>query len=429
MACAVCVSALIAGCDTAGSAGTGDGAAGASPVIAMVTDTASAEFGAVDVLHLDPRLLRDLARDPPADSVWPRIFVLHTGDAPPANSSVPPVLGSWSVQRDRLRFTPQFPPVPGQTYVARFDGVMLRSLARGSADGKSTAAREVDTHRRTQASPVDSGIADDRNAAVIEATLLVPRAAHGTTTFVADIHPSADHVPVNLLRMYVHFSSPMSTGEAYRRITLRDGEGGIVEDAFLVVQQELWDPERRRLTLLFDPGRIKRDLRPHEEAGMPLRQGQTYTLHIDSAWLDAAGRPLGATRTKTFSAGPADRTSPRTRDWRLGSAAAGTRAPITLAFPEPLDHALLERLLTVMHADGRSVAGRGVVIRSGRSWEFTPDQPWPTGDYAVEVGTDIEDLAGNNLRHLFDVDRSEAGSRTGVANPTASIVSLPFRIR
>jgi hypothetical protein len=51
----------------------------------------------------------------------------------------------------------------------------------------------------------------------------------------------------------------MSRGEAYRRVHLLDATGRPINLAFLEIEQELWDPEGRRLTLLFDPGRVKRD--------------------------------------------------------------------------------------------------------------------------------------------------------------------------
>ena len=44
-----------------------------------------------------------------------------------------------------------------------------------------------------------------------------------------------------------------------------------------------------RLTLLLDPGRIKRGVRPLEEIGGALQVGRTYTLVIDDAWPDAKG--------------------------------------------------------------------------------------------------------------------------------------------
>jgi hypothetical protein len=218
----------------------------------------------------------------------------------------------------------------------------------------------------------------------------------------------------------------MSLGEAYRRVHLIDEAGEVVPDAFLVVagEAELWDPERRRLTLLFDPGRIKRGLRPNEEAGLPLHEGRTFRLVVDSAWQDAHGRPLQRGFEKRFTVTPADRSLPRTQDWQL-LPPSGQGAAVSLRFPEPLDHALLERLLVVRRADGRAVAGTTTVTDQETLWRFTPSQPWTSGPHYIEVGTDLEDLAGNNLRDLFDVDRSAPQP----AGTSANRVRIPFSIR
>src|SRR5206468_10702471 len=92
--------------------------------------------------------------------------------------------------------------------------------------------------------------------------------------------------------LYLHFSAPMSRGEVYRRVRLL-GEGDRpVDRPFLEIGEELWDPDGTRLTLLFDPGRIKRGLVPRKEEGPILEEGRAYTLVVDPAWPDAQGRPL-----------------------------------------------------------------------------------------------------------------------------------------
>ena len=109
-------------------------------------------------------------------------------------------------------------------------------------------------------------------------------------------------MPENLLKFYLHFSAPMSRGEAYRRIHLLDADGNEVADPFLELGEELWDRDMRRFTLLFDPGRIKRGLKPREEVGPVLEEGKQYTLVVDRDWLDATGYPLAAKMRKTFRA-------------------------------------------------------------------------------------------------------------------------------
>ncbi len=363
------------------------------PAIVFHGDTAAADFGVVEVtgLHRDAFIALDQAR--PTNDQWVRILGIYTGTNIPPDSSTFAVLGRYEVLEDRVRFTPRFRPAAGQAYYLKFNGAALPI-------------------------PISN--------AVIDTTVEIARVL-GPITRVLTVYPTVERVPMNLLRLYLHFSAPMSTGEAYRRVRVLDDAGQVVDDAFLVIagEQELWDPEHRRLTMLFDPGRIKRDLRPNEELGLPLREGKTYTLVIDSAWADANGNPLLTGYRRRFSVGPADRTSPKTTDWQLGTPGADTRAPVTLQFPESLDHALLERLLVVKSAGGQIIPGQTTVGSNERSWSFTPSTPWQSGEYAIDIGTDLEDLAGNNLRDVFDVDRNARAP----ASVTSQRVSLPFIVR
>jgi hypothetical protein len=344
-----------------------------TPTIAFHSDPNSPTFGAVDVSPFD-------ASEPERE--WPRLLVVYTGDRVPAPGSALPLLGRYTRLGDTLRFVPRFPPVPGQSYIAHY---------RGS----------------------------------LEQVLQVPRTPAAATAFVDRVYPTANRLPMNLLRMYIHFSAPMSVGQSGNHVRLLDAEGKTVEDAFLTIaQQELWDPEHRRLTLLFDPGRIKRGIRPNEELGLALLEGRSYTLVIDSAFRDAQGNPLKQSFERHFSVGPEDRSLPQTKDWRVQPPAVNTRTALTIQFPESLDRALLDRLLVVKRA-GQAIDGVVAVSDGETRWTFVPNAPWQAGDYVIEVGTDLEDLAGNNLRDLFDVDR-KARQPAGVSGDR---VDLRFTVQ
>jgi hypothetical protein len=368
------------------------------PSVILHTDTTSPDYGAVDVVNLGVPTLRALGRVSASPEQWHALLRVTIDD--PRDSAALPLLGSHTIERDRLRFRPRFPPIPGQRYHVRFDGAAAQRLAGTTADPRIVT---VDT------------------------TLLIHRTADAPVAIVEQIYPTAPLLPVNLLRIYVHFSTPMSRGEAYRRVHLLNEAGQVVEDAFLVVagEAELWDPERRRLTLLFDPGRIKRGLRPHEEAGLPLHEGRTFRLVVDSVWQDARGRPLVRSFEKRFTVGPADRALPRTQDWQLTPPAPSGSTAVSLRFPESLDRALLERLLVVRRADGSAVPGTATISDRETHWRFTPTQPWMSGPHYIDVGTDLEDLAGNNLRDLFDVDRT----KTQPPGASTQRVRIPFSVR
>jgi hypothetical protein len=230
---------------------------------------------------------------------------------------------------------------------------------------------------------------------------------------------------MNLLRMYVEFSAPMSSGRSYEYVKLFAEGDSLLEEPFFTAggAVELWDPERTRLTILFDPGRIKRDLKPHEELGLPLREGKPYRLVIDSAWRDAQGRPLVRSYVKRFRVGAQDRALVRTADWRVTPPRAGSRDSLIVAIPEPLDRALLARLLTVRDASGSRIDGGVAVSERERRWAFAPREPWRRAPHAVHVDTELEDLAGNNLRRLFDV----AAGDTSAIGVSAVVVRLPFQ--
>src|SRR5262249_35547553 len=158
------------------------------------------------------------------------------------------------------------------------------------------------------------------------------------------VYPTSERVPENLLKLYLHFSAPMRRGEVYRRVHLLDAAGKAVDLPFLEIEQELWDAEGRRLTLLFDPGRIKRGLRPREESGRIRGEGKSYELVVDRDWPDAAGNVWTNGYRKTLRAGPPAQRQPDPAAWKVAAPRAHTLQPLTIDFPEPLDHALLGRV-------------------------------------------------------------------------------------
>ena len=79
-----------------------------------------------------------------------------------------------------------------------------------------------------------------------------------------------------------------------------------------------------------------------------------------------------------------------------------------IRFDRPLDHALLQRCLTVVDHDGRTVVGAASVPAGERSWTFTPAEPWPPVEHRLVVDTTLEDLAGNSVARVFDRDLTDA---------------------
>ena len=248
-------------------------------------------------------------------------------------------------------------------------------------------------------------------------------------THVVAVRAGGGDVPSNLLRVYVELSGAMEAGDAYRHIRIVDDRGQEVRDALLELREELWSPDFRRLTLLFDPGRVKRGIRANVEMGAPLVAGRRYRLVIDSSWRDAQNRPLASAYEQELRVAGFDSTSPDPSRWALSSPAIGTRAALRVDFGESLDHALALRVLSVVDASGAYVDGRATLSDDDRVWMFTPRAKWTAGEVALRVEPQLEDLAGNNLVRAFDSDRARGGeaAEAAVADTTPRLVRVTLR--
>jgi hypothetical protein len=233
----------------------------------------------------------------------------------------------------------------------------------------------------------------------------LPAAPGEPVTSVREIRPTCPEIPHNCLRLYIAFSGPMGEGWAADAVRVVDeASGETLHGALLPMEPELWDPARRRLTVLFDPGRIKRGLRPHEELGYPLRPGRALTVVVDGGFRDAAGRRLVASATRRYRVGPAERrrVDPGLWSWTWPS---GPGEPLEVAFDRPLDHALLHRCIRVLEPDGADLPVAVSVAEGEGGAALRPADGWRRGGrYRVAIDPRLEDLAGNSLRRVFDRD-------------------------
>lgn len=322
----------------------------------------------VAVRGIDDENLRSLAKADWDSDRWSEVLSLTVA----SNRSKPlPIAGRYRVMGASLLFEPRFPLEPGLDYVAKFDPSRL-PIAR-----------------------------DDR---VSRIDFQRPSASKPAPATVARVEPSGDVLPENLLKFYLHFSAPMSRGEVYQRVRLTDASGRALDHAFLEIGEELWDRSGTRITLLLDPGRIKRGLRPREEEGPILEAGKSYALVVDREWPDAAGQAMRATYRKVFRAGPAQSRQLDPKEWVIKTPSPLSRGSLAVTFPQPLDRALLDRALVVLDPTGARVAGRASIGEGSTRWEFTPAVEWTVGTYQLEIDTDLEDLAGNSVARAFEVD-------------------------
>jgi hypothetical protein len=216
----------------------------------------------------------------------------------------------------------------------------------------------------------------------------------------------------------------MAAGHAYEHVKLLRPDGTPDKRAFLEIGEEMWDRSGQRLTLLFDPGRVKKGLKPREEFGPVLEPGKTYRLVIDKGWRDANDLPLTTGFEKQFTAGPEIEAAIDIKQWILTSPASGSRNSLIVQFPRPLDSALLMRMLTIADSAGKEITGQITLAAEERCWQFRPDQAWAAGDYFLVADTALEDTAGNNIARPFEVDVFERVDD----KPGPDFVRIPFSI-
>ena len=337
-------------------------------------DQAAGRPATVELRGLGGSSLRALRKLGGGPETWTPIFSLAVGPG------LPPVSGRYRIEGDLVRFTPDLPLQPGRSYLARF-----------APDGRTPLTARLTPLAKAGREPAS----------------------------VVAVQPSGHVWPANLLRLYLQFSTPMAVGEP-GALALLDERGKPLDDPFLPLGYEFWSPDRTRLTVLLDPGRVKRGL----VAGPILRVGGHYTLVVGGGWLDATGAPLKAGYRFEFQVGAPQRSGLDLAAWRITPPPVGSKAPLQVAFDRPLDHGLLLSAVGVAAADGGRLAGQATVLADETGWSFTPEQAWKAADYRLLVQPWLEDLAGNRPGAPFE--------RVGMSAPQAGKpatrpLELPFR--
>lgn len=336
--------------------------------IKVDTDAASPEFGWVYVDGIDRDSLAALRQQDLKHGDWRKLFSVQVQTDAQVGEPVrmPQVAGRYEILETGLRFIPQFAPSAGLAY------------------------------------RVDVQIGG-RSARHVEVTFL-PHEEPDSVTQVETVYPSAAQIPENTLRLYVHFSRPMSRGQVIDNIDLLDEQGRVIEGAFIVGPMgELWDQDQRRLTLLLDPGRIKQGVAPNRVLGPALRSGGSRTLRISANFKDAKGIKLGTEFLKRYAIESAVREAIQPAQWRIDVPEIGASSPLRLGFTRSLDSAMLKHAIRIYGLDGKALAGRVTLSAYEREWHFTPIKPWSGNEHVIKVETQLEDVSGNNLLAPLDV--------------------------
>jgi hypothetical protein len=339
---------------------------------------------------------RELARRLP---VYPSELVRGDDEHPGAvaTGAVPQIGGRYVVGSDGVFFVPRYAFLDGTSYTL----LVHRSIADSAA-------------------PTHHFDLEDYEQLAIEREL----PAGDATTRVIEIFPTAREIPRNQLKLYVQFSAPMSDDQVAGHVQVRRADTlEPLSDVLLPMDPELWDPAGARVTILFDPARIKRGLAPHRERGYPLEVGVPVEVVVDAGFRDADGRDLADVHVRRYDVGADVRARVDTRQWAVTAPKAGSTDSLAVEFDRPLDHALLQHCLGVVDAGGAVVAGRVRVGPGERSWQLDPVVPWLYGPYRLVVDAMLEDLAGNSLARVFDRELARS-DHTPVGNASV-IVDIP----
>lgn len=274
-----------------------------------------------------------------------------------------PVLGKYSMNEDVYTFTPAVPFSDNQSY---------------SIHGRKKLIAQFNTK---------------------------PSVMRNTVPEIVAIYPSADTIPENLLKMYLFFSEPMEeVGKSLDYIKVSKNNDTEPLEVFLELESELWNGDHTRLTLWLDPGRIKTDLIPNKEKGLPIVKGNTYKVKIDRTWRSANGISQSDDVIKTYYVANRDSIKPSESSWKVETPTLGLRDELIIDFGESLDAVLSKECIEVLDESNKRVAGNYALVKAERYLVVVPTTPWKKGNYTIAINTRLEDLAGNNLNRNFDVD-------------------------
>jgi hypothetical protein len=340
------------------------------PLLTVDADPCQPASCGVNICNIDPDLMVSLGRHLQAGGLPQsilRVNVVRT--EAPIGDDLPDVFGRYHVLEDGVRFIPHFPFERGLSYRASFDP---RPLGRPELSD------------------------------VLTLEFSLPREQSALPTKVKHIFPSSDRLPGNLLRFYVCFSNSMQRGRVRAEISLLGPDGEPAPDTLYRAPVELWDRNVRCLTVLLDPGRLKRGVGPNRELGPPLETGQDYTLAVGAGMTDLSGNRLPETVYKRFRVTDAVREPIAVERWTIMPPMTNSRQPLVLMFPRPLDWALLLHTITIASTCEQSIDGKIEIDQYERRWSFRPASPWAAGPYSVRVASSLEDVCGNSVTAAFD---------------------------
>lgn len=317
--------------------------------------------------NVEYELKNELADIDPADVL--QVFV---GSRDVCCESKSPIAGRYMLVERTVVFEPAFDFIEGQNYA-----VSVRDNSSTNANGYALKEFTI-KHGNNVTSPI-------------------------TNPEVVAIFPGGTEIPENTLRFYIHFSTPMKPNVSGKYIKLLDAAGIPDTAAFMSFKQELWSEDRKRLTLLMDPGRIKRGVAQNVRLGPALLEGNAYSIVIEEGWPTATSEQKKLTRFESaFTVSEALRTAPHPDLWTLKPPRIFTNEPLVIKLDRPFDRELLKRAIAVLDENGRPIQGTISIDNHEKTWRFDQKSVWTNRRLQLAIDTRLEDVAGNNFKELLD---------------------------
>lgn len=190
------------------------------------------------------------------------------------------------------------------------------------------------------------------------------------------ILPGVSHLPTNALVFELRWSKAMRLGP--HGVHVLDASGAEVQGA---VHEVSWDAPVRNTTVQLSQ----------------LQSRGPLTLRIDG-FLSTDGGVAPAT-DHAFTVLPVDDKGPDgARVEVRGKPLAGTSEQVTVRFPEPMSHRVIDSV-TILSGP-QPALGEWTLGENQSLLSFTPSQPWTEAPVRVSIGAGAVDLAGNAIVDL-----------------------------
>ncbi|PHS20160.1 MAG: hypothetical protein COA86_02395 [Kangiella sp.] len=218
---------------------------------------------------------------------------------------------------------------------------------------------------------------------------------------VANVYPTSEKIPENILRFYIYFDAPMREGNIFDFIKLFDEHNNEMSHVFFDSVHELWTPDHKRLTLLLDPGRVKSGLQANSAMGRAFTANKKYKLIVSEGFEAISGLKTTADYVKVFTATSEDREGINISRWQI-EFPKHDLDKLKIDFKEPVDHVSAQHFILIVDHSGKEIEGSIDLQPNETGLVFEPTLPWVKGQYRILINHRFEDIVANNINGAFD---------------------------